>query len=87
MYQVTFTPEAELDLANLNKPIAQRVFKKIHWLADHFNLVMPEPLTGLWQGMYKLRVGDYRVIYTFDKNQQLIVIHVVKHRREVYKMR
>ncbi len=87
MYQVTFTSEAEIDLANLDQVIAQRILKKVHWLADHFNLVMPEPLTGHWQGMYKFRVGDYRVIYTFEKNPPLIIIHLVKHRREVYKTR
>jgi mRNA interferase RelE/StbE len=56
-------------------------------LAEHFNIVLPEPLAGQWQGMYKLRVGDYRVIYNFDEDEKIITVYVIKHRREVYKMR
>jgi len=86
MYEVEFTPEAQADLARLSKNIAQQILKKIRWLAENFAAIIPEPLTGQWQGMYKLRVGDYRVIYTFDNiTHQVIVVHLIKHRREVYK--
>jgi mRNA interferase RelE/StbE len=47
----------------------------------------PKHLTGEWQGVLKLRVGDYRVLYTFDKAEPKIIVHFVKHRREVYKTR
>lgn len=87
MYQVSFTPDAEADLARLSKPIAQRVLKRLHWLAENFDLITPEPLTGQWQGVFKLRVGDYRVLYTFNKAELTIAVHFVKHRREVYKAR
>ena len=33
----------------------------------------------------KLRVGDYRAFYTFDQESQIIMIHFVQHRSEVYK--
>lgn len=85
MYQVKFTPDAEADLARLSKPVAQRILKKLRWLAEHFDVIAPEPLTGEWQGVFKLRVGDYRVLYTFDKVETNIIVHFVKHRREVYK--
>lgn len=87
MYEVNFTSEAEDDLARLSKPIAQQVFKKVRWLAENFEQVTPEPLTGQWQGFFKLRVGDYRVVYTFSQAERRIIVHLVKHRREVYKMK
>ncbi len=88
MYEVEFTLEAEDDLSRLSKTIAQRILKKIRWLAENFEMVTPEPLTGGFKGLSKLRVGDYRVLYTFTQNEQkVIVIHLVKHRREVYKSR
>ena len=62
MFQVDFTPVAETDLARLDKPVAQRVLKKIRWLAENFETITPETLTGPWQGVFKLRVGDYRVL-------------------------
>lgn len=87
IYHVAFTPAAEADLARLDKPIAQRILKKLRWLAENFEVMTPEHLTGEWQGVFKLRVGDYRVLYTFDKAETKIVVHFVKHRREVYKTR
>lgn len=87
MYEVNFTPEAEDDLVRLSKPIAQQVIKKVRWLAENFELVTPEALTGQWQGFFKLRVGDYRVLYTSNQSEQSIIVHLVKHRREVYKMK
>lgn len=85
MYHVEFTPDAESDLAGLNKSIAQRILTKIRWLAENFNVITPEPLSGQWKGVYKLRVGDYRVLYTFNTLTETITIHIIRHRREVYK--
>ncbi len=87
MYRVAFTPDGEADLARLDKPIAQRVLKKLRWLAENIEVIKPEALTGEWQGVFKLVVGDYRVLYTFDKAETKITVHFVKHRREVYKAR
>ncbi|HUT19669.1 MAG TPA: type II toxin-antitoxin system RelE/ParE family toxin [Anaerolineae bacterium] len=87
MYQVEFVPEAESDLAHLSKPIAQRVLKRLRWLAENLDAITPELLSGQWRGVFKLRVGDYRVLYTFDKAEQKIVVHLVGHRSEVYKTR
>ncbi|WP_230400971.1 type II toxin-antitoxin system RelE/ParE family toxin [Microcystis aeruginosa] len=42
----------------------------------------PLPLTREWSGFYKLRVGDYRVIYEFDRESRIIIR--VGHRSEVY---
>ncbi len=86
MYQVDFTPGAESDLSRLDAPIAQRVLKRLRWLAENFEAIKPEPLTGQWQGVFKLRVGDYRVLYTFDRAKRKIVVHFIRHRREVYKV-
>lgn len=85
MFQVVFTAGAEADLARLDKPVAQRVLKKLRWLAENFEAVTPETLTGQWQGVYKLRVGDYRVLYTCDREKQKIVVRFVRHRREIYR--
>jgi len=60
VYEVEFTSEAEDDLAGLSKSIAQQVLKKLRWLAENFEIITSEPLTGQWQGLFKLRIGDYR---------------------------
>ena len=85
MPPVVFTSQAEDNLAKLDKQIAQRILKKIRWLAENLETLTPEPLTGQFQGVYKLRIGDYRVLYTLEDEKNLIVIRLIKHRREVYK--
>lgn len=87
MYRVDFTPDAEAAFARLDTLIAQRVLKKLRSLAENFDTIKPESLTGEWQGVFKLRVGDYRALYTFDRTKQKITVHFVKHRREVYKIK
>ncbi len=62
MYEVGFTPQGNEDLGRLDKPVAQRVLNRIRWLAENFEALSPQPLTGRWQGLYKLRIGDYRAV-------------------------
>ena len=87
MYQIDFTSSAESDLARLDAQIAQRVLNKLRWLAENFDVIKPEPLAGQWRGAFKLRVGDYRVLYTYDRQKQKLIVHFVRHRREVYKLK
>ena len=87
MYNVVFTRNAEADFGRLGAKDAERVLKKLRWLAENFDAISPEALTGRWQGVFKLRVGDYRVLYTYDRAKPEIVVHFVRHRREVYKVR
>jgi mRNA-degrading endonuclease RelE of RelBE toxin-antitoxin system len=37
--------------------------------AENIVSLIPEPLTGQFEGVFKLRVGDYRVLYTLDKTE------------------
>jgi len=85
MYKVQFLDEAIEELAHLDKPIAQRITKKIKWLAENIENIHLEGLTGDLAGLYKLRVGSYRVIYEILDMEQLIIIHAIGHRSKIYK--
>lgn len=87
VYEVRFTDHAIEDLARLDRAVAQRVLNKIRWLAENFESIQPESLVADWHGVYKLRVADYRVLYTTEHSDRRIIIHFVKHRSEVYKTR
>ena len=84
-YNVDFTPQALEDISKLDTVVAERVIKKFDWLSQHFEVITPQPLKGRFQGVYKLVVGDWRVIYTADYANQILTVHLVRHRREVYK--
>jgi len=46
MYQIEFRPRAAQDFENLDAVLAGRVFQKLRWLAENFDSIKPEPLTG-----------------------------------------
>ena len=81
--RVEWTRGAVEDLEKLDRQVAQRVLKRVTWLAENFHRIVPEPLSGEFKGAYKLRVGDWRVIYTVEG--ELIVIRLIGHRREIYR--
>jgi len=61
---IEWNEDAIKDLKKLDKQVAQRILKKIDWLSDNFERVIPEPLVGQFKGTFKLRIGDWRVVYT-----------------------
>nr|WP_232826348.1 type II toxin-antitoxin system RelE/ParE family toxin [Cyanothece sp. BG0011] len=83
-YHLSFEPESINDLDNLTQTVRVRILKKINWLKTNFEQVSHIPLTANWSGFYKLRVGDYRVIYEFDLELKEIIIVRIGHRREIY---
>jgi len=85
-YSVEFKPEAERELAKFDKSVAQRIMNKIKWLAENFERIFHERLKeGKFEDMFKLRVGDYRVIYSVDREKRIITVHLVGHRSEIYR--
>jgi len=69
-YAVEFTSGAINNLDLLTSAIQQRVLNKIRWLSENFENISPQALNADLGGLFKLRVGDYRVIYSFDLELQ-----------------
>ncbi|MEK7802812.1 MAG: type II toxin-antitoxin system mRNA interferase toxin, RelE/StbE family, partial [Deltaproteobacteria bacterium] len=67
MPKIEWTKDALDDLQRLDKPVGRRILNKITWLSQHFNNITPEPLSGELSGAFKIRIGDWRVIYTVEK--------------------
>ena len=61
-----------------------RIFKKIQLLRTDPLPENARKLSGSC-GLFRLRVGDYRVLYTVDKLSRVVTILSVLHRREAYK--
>ena len=83
--RVEFTPGALRDLSKIGKPVAQRILDKIKWFSQNADISSPEPLSHGLKGKWKLRVGDWRVIYTLEEASSLMIILYVDHRSRVYK--
>lgn len=87
VYSLELVPEARDDLGELDQAVAQRILNKLRWLTENLDAVMPEPLTGDWKGLFKLRIGSYRALYTINRAEQHLTVHLISHRRDVYKRR
>jgi len=83
-FKVVPKPSVEKDLRLLPKSTIARVIKQIDGLADN---PFPRQTAKLEGGeeLYRIRVGDYRVIYGVDSAAKVVTIHHVRHRREVYR--
>jgi mRNA interferase RelE/StbE len=62
--RVEWAEEAIRDLEKLDDQVRQTVLKKLVLFSKNFERLVPEPLSGVFKGAYKLRVGDWRVVYT-----------------------
>ena len=82
---LSLTPEAESDLRKLDKNLKRRVSEKLDWLAVNFDKINPLKLSGDWQGYYKLRIGDLRVIYEIKWGKSLIIVRLIDWRDKIYK--
>ena len=83
MAKVEWTEEAIEDLSRLDKLIITRILKKVSWFSNNFDSMTHESLSGDFKGAFKLRIGDWRVVYTIEND--LVLIQAVGHRSEIYK--
>ena len=86
-FSVEFSREALAGLSRLDKPVAQRILDRIKWLNQHNEDVNHKALAGKLRGAYKLRVGDYRVIYEINYQTSILIIRLIAHRSEVYHLK
>lgn len=87
MYHVRLLEAASKNLAKLERPLVRRIIDRLQWLEENVREADLEALVGEFKGMYKLRVGDHRVIYELLHGERLIIVHMIGHRREVYRRR
>ena len=83
-YKVVFRPSVEKDLRSLPREVIARVFKRVEVLKDDPIPRQSIKLAGAEQ-LYRIRIGDYRVIYGVDKEARQVIVHYVRHRRDVYR--
>jgi len=83
-YRVVLTPEARRNMLGLPKDILRRVDACILALAEKPRSPKTRKLAGL-ANLWRVRAGDYRIIYQIEDDKLLIVVVRIGHRREVYR--
>ncbi len=82
-YSVYILPAAEKDCDRLAKSVYTRCRNAILKLGANPRSTGAIKLVG--EAGYRVRVGDYRILYRIDDAQKRIYVYRIKHRREVYR--
>ncbi|MEN8806951.1 MAG: type II toxin-antitoxin system RelE/ParE family toxin [Desulfobacterales bacterium] len=83
-YKVTFARSARKELQTLSIDVAKRVLEKIETLEVNARPTGSKKLSGA-KDLWRLRVGDYRVVYKIDDKDRIVDIAIIRHRKDVYR--
>lgn len=87
MYEVEITPEGLRHLHRLPEKVRAAALETVLGaIADNPHR-LGKPLLGELAGLRSARRGDYRIIYEILESEQVVVVHRIQHRREVYRSR
>ncbi|MBO1048412.1 MAG: type II toxin-antitoxin system RelE/ParE family toxin [Dolichospermum sp. DEX182a] len=83
-YEIIITKTIQKQLDNLPNNIQERVYEKIAQLAEE---PRPDGVVKLkgYDNEYRIRIGDYRLVYEIRDEQLIVLLVQCKHRRDVYK--
>ena len=82
-FNLTFKRSADKELQKLPSPVLKKIVPKIKKLVEDPYPVYSKKLSGSSHHAYRIREGDYRVLYVVEKTR--IFIFRIGHRREVYR--
>ena len=84
-WTLEFLPDAEKDLAKIDRADRRRVIAKLEWLLNNFDKIFPSVLSGEFKEFYKLRAGDWRIFYKINWRNRLVIICLIDRRDKIYK--
>ena len=82
MYKIIFEKKAFDFFKKLDKPIQERIGRKIQELSNDPQVGIP--LVGNLTGLWKLRIGDYRAIYQIINGELIVLVLKIGHRKNIY---
>ena len=86
MYKILIKPSALKEISRLPNPIIKRIGKAIDDLAKEPRPDGVKKLKGQDENVYRIRVGDYRVVYVIDDEIKIINVNRVGHRKDIYRL-
>lgn len=83
-YSLVFKESSEKDLRKIPKSAVKSILKK---LIDLESNPYPHGIKKLiGSEFYRIRIGDYRIIYSIDNKLKSVIIFYIRHRKDVYKV-
>jgi mRNA interferase RelE/StbE len=85
MYNIVFDKSAEKDLDRLSNDNIKRVINAIAKLENDPKPQGVKKLQATNEDLYRIRVGDYRVIYAVEEAIKIVNVRKIRHRRDIYR--
>jgi len=82
-YKLVIKKSAERELRAIRQPDLRRIVDRIRALAGNPRPAGHEKLSG--EERYRVRQGDYRIVYAIDDARRTVEVVKIGHRREVYR--
>lgn len=87
MYNIVFTEKFKKELSKLDKQTAKII---LHWINKNINNTLDprihgKELTGKLKGIWRYRVGDYRIFATIKDKLLIVFLFDIGHRKDIYK--
>jgi len=84
MYKVEYAKSVVKDLKALPKSIQSKAMEIVEKVLAR-DPQAGKPLTGPYKGLWKFRIGDYRIVYAIERTRLVVFILRIRHRKDVYK--
>ena len=82
-YRIEWRPRARKAFLALDKPVRRRIGEAVDGLAADPRPAAAKMITGA-HGVLRIRVGDYKVVYTIDEGELIVLVLDAGHRSEIY---
>jgi len=83
-YKITIKKSAAKELEDIPKKDLRKIVKRIQSLAHNPRPAGCQKLSG--QSRFRIRQGDYRIVYSIEDKDRVVDIVKIGHRREIYRL-
>lgn len=84
MYKVEYARSVLKDLKSLPKDVCKKALDAVEKILAK-DPQAGKPLTGSYKGLWKFRIGDYRIVYSIEKERLVVLVLRIRHRKDVYR--
>lgn len=84
MYKVEYDQSVKDDLKSISKPDREKIRKAIEKKLAVNPIEFGKPLQYSLKGLRRLRVGDYRVVFSLEESKKIVFVVKIGHRKDIY---
>ncbi len=84
LFEIELSGSSEKDLRKIDRKSIPRILEAIESLSENPFPVLSRKLTDT-EASYRLKIGDYRLIYQVDTTKKVIIVSYIRHRKDAYK--